>query len=272
MSDNQLIKYQKKSISIVGMGWLGLPLGKFLANRPYLVKGSTTTTSKLKDISEAGVKGYLLTLPGLEHSKDFFDSDILVISMPPSVNQYDQVIDSLLGAIVTHQVPWVIFVSSTSVYPNIGGSVSEEDAVDIASPHSGVQLLQIENLFRDNRKFDTTIIRFAGLYGPSREPGRFMAGKKDVRGADIPVNLIHQEDCIGIISQVIEKEIKGQTFNACAPEHPNRKDFYTKACRGLGLEPPQFNSETAPFKIIDSSKLIKKLPYEFIHKNPLLDL
>ena len=256
----------------MGMGWLGFPLGKFLAKNSHHVKGSTTTAAKVKSINEAGAKGYHLALPDLDNSNNFFETDILIISIPPSIKGYDEVINALLKQIIQHNIPWVIFVSSTSVYPNTGGLVREEDAEDIASAHSGVRLLEVENLFRNNPEFDTTIIRFAGLYGPAREPGRFLAGKTDVKGADIPVNLIHLDDCIGIINKVIEKEARGQTFNACAPNHPNRKDFYVKACKSLGLEPPRFNAEPAPFKIIDSGKLMNNLQYQFIHENPMDDL
>lgn len=254
------------------MGWLGFPLGKFLAKNSYHVKGSTTTAAKVKVINETGAKGYLMTLPDLGNSGDFFETDIVIISVPPSIKGYDKVIQSLLNQTVQHQIPWVIFVSSTSVYPNTGGLVREEDAENIASAHSGVRLLEVEDLFRNNPEFDTTIIRFAGLYGPSREPGRFLAGKTAVKGPDIPVNLIHLDDCIGVINKVIEKDARRQTFNACAPNHPNRKDFYIKACSSQGLEPPLFSEEPAPFKIIDSGKLMDKLQYEFIHENPIDDI
>ncbi|UII34091.1 SDR family oxidoreductase [Fulvivirga ulvae] len=272
MTDNQMFRSKTKSISIIGMGWLGFPLGKFLVKNSHYVKGSTTTTSKLTAIEQGGIKGYHLALPDLDNRLDFFDTDILIISLPPSIKDYNQVIRVLLGQVKEHKIPWVIFVSSTSVYANANKRVIEEDAKNIASIHSGVRLLEVENLFASDPDFATTIIRFAGLYGPSREPGRFLAGKTDLNGPDSPVNLIHLDDCIGIIGRVIENEIKGQTFNACAPEHPKRKDFYTKACRSLGLEPPHFNNDQAPFKIIDSSKLVDVLQYQFIHENPMDDL
>lgn len=272
MTDNQYIREKNKSISIVGMGWLGFPLGKFMAENSWVIKGATTTAAKVKAINEAGMRGYRLALPSLDNNGEFFSCDILIIALPPSIPEYYEVINILISQITGYKIPWVIFISSTSVYPNTGAPVKEEDAESIASPHSGVRLLEVEDLFRNNRNFETTIIRFAGLYGPGREPGRFLAGKNNVKGPDIPINLIHLHDCIGIISNIIEKGIKGYTFNACAPEHPPRKDFYTKACSSLGLEPPHFNNEPAPFKIIDSGKLIKKLSYDFIHPDPMQDL
>ena len=36
-----------KTISILGCGWLGHPLAKFLISENFIVKGSTTTISKL---------------------------------------------------------------------------------------------------------------------------------------------------------------------------------------------------------------------------------
>ena len=42
-------------VSILGCGWLGLPLAKALIGEGYTVKGSTTTPAKLNLLKEEGV-------------------------------------------------------------------------------------------------------------------------------------------------------------------------------------------------------------------------
>jgi len=65
----------------------------------------------------------------------------------------------------------VLFVSSTSVYEDNNKIISESDGEESTQS----QLLTIENLFRKSGKFKTTIVRFGGLIGYSRNPGKFLA-------------------------------------------------------------------------------------------------
>lgn len=262
---------KKYNICIIGLGWLGHALGKFLSEHGHSVKGSTTSEKKLKKIESDGMEGYILDLPQQELPKELLEADIAIITIPPSVAHYLEAIDQLVNQLGNAGIPKVIFISSTSVYPNTNGVVTESDAIHKESPHSGVDLYAVEKMFTSHGNFEATIIRFAGLYGPERNPAKFLAGKIDVSGAESRVNLIHQDDCIRIISAIIEGEVYGVTLNACAPVHPSRKEFYTRACLTSGLEPPQFNATPQGYKIIDSSKLEKLLNYQFIHADPLLD-
>jgi UDP-glucose 6-dehydrogenase len=47
-------------ISIVGCGWLGLPLGAKLVKNGHRVFGSTTSEEKIEEIKAAGIAPYLL--------------------------------------------------------------------------------------------------------------------------------------------------------------------------------------------------------------------
>ena len=42
------MKEEREKISILGCGWLGLPLAKSLLAKGYKIKGSTTSESKLE--------------------------------------------------------------------------------------------------------------------------------------------------------------------------------------------------------------------------------
>ena len=113
----------------------------------------------------------------------------------------------------------------------------------------------------------------AGLYGPDRHPARFLSGKKNLKNGDAPVNLIHRDDCIAIISQIIEGTISGEIFNCCSDGHPSRKEFYTKASIVAKLPPPHFLEEnTFSFKIVSNKKLKQKLNYSFIHPDPMTSI
>jgi nucleoside-diphosphate-sugar epimerase len=81
--------------------------------------------------------------------------------------------------------------------------------------------------------------------------------------------VIHQDDCIAIITAIIRQDAWGEVFNACSDVHPARKDFYTLAAEKAGLALPSFASGASNFKIIQSDKLKQRLGYAFKYPDPL---
>ena len=79
----------------------------------------------------------------------------------------------------------------------------------------------------------------------------------------VRVNLVHLNDCLGIIEKIITHQVWDEVFNACANEHPSRKDFYSRASRALGSPPPQINEQKTSIKIIDNQWIKKKLDFSF---------
>lgn len=262
----------EKTISILGCGWLGLPLAESLVNENYYVKGSTTTESKLNILQSKGVKPYLIDSRKLNLNayNDFLNSDIIIVAITP---ESKAVLQNLAEDVAESKIEKLIFVGSTAVYPSLNKEVTEEDAEYIKSPHSGRVMKALEDVFINQKGFETTVLRFGGLFGPGRVPGKFMAGFTGLSGGKNPVNMIHLDDCIGVVKTVINQNVWGDVFNACAPEHPTRKDFYVSAAVKAGVQPPKFNSdnsdENSRFKIVDSKKLMNKTGYRFKYSNPL---
>lgn len=266
------------TISILGCGWLGLPLAESLHKAGYQVKGSTRTKEDLAKLKEKGITPFLIVLdPEIrgDNLDSFFDSQILIINFPPErrddiVSYHGLQAVSLIDKIKASPIDRVIFVSSTSVYPDLNREVAEEDTPE-PTKASGQALIKFESLLNNSSDFKTTVLRFAGLIGHDRMPGRFLAGKKEIINAEAPVNLIHRDDCINIIKQIIEKDVWGDTFNACSDAHPRRKDYYVSAARKLGLTPPDFiEQDNYSYKIINSDKLKERLSYTFIYPDPSL--
>jgi len=82
--------------------------------------------------------------------------------------------------------------------------------------------------------------------------------------------MIHQEDCINIIHEIINQNCWSTTFNASSNDHPTRRDFYTNARNSLNFETPIFEENSQfKYKIISSKKLQEDLNYQFIHDNLL---
>jgi len=264
-----------KQISILGCGWLGLPLAVDLVSKGINVKGSTTTATKISELEKEGIMPFLLKLgeANQEVSKDFLkDSEIIVVNFPPKripniLQVYTQQIASILPYISSTQK--VIFISSTSVYQNTNDEVFE--TIDVQPEKgSGLAVAAVEKLLQEQLGERLTIIRFCGLIGYDRLPGRFLANKKEVLNGDAPINVIHRDDCIRLILAVIEKNSWGEIINGCADQHPLRKEFYTIAARNIGLTPPSFiKQETIVYKIISNTKSKTLLGFEYKYPDPL---
>jgi nucleoside-diphosphate-sugar epimerase len=267
----------QKTISILGCGWLGLPLGKALLVAGCRVKGSVTQIGKLETIKQNGIEPYLVHFDpgpntGLDNS--FFETDILFVNIPPGrkqldANNYISIVENIIDCVKRYKIPQVMFISSTSVYPDTGGKADEGSTLP-PMKESGKTLLHCENLFQSEKSFGTVILRFGGLIGGDRHPGRFLAQKQQVNGGQSPVNLIHLDDCIGIVQTLIRNNIKNGTYNACMPKHPTKKEFYSKAAQKLSLPMPFFNeNEKEGFKMVDSSKIVNETGYAFKYNDPL---
>lgn len=175
----------------------------------------------------------------------------------------------LRSFVETTTISKVIFVSSTSVYADVNDLVTEENAVVPNTPN-GQALRAAEALLLASERFDTTVLRFGGLIGYDRLPDarRVLEGK---RINEQPMNVIHRDDCIGIISQVISKGAWGEVFNACASSHPQRSHYYKAAAQALGISiPRRLPPEDQPYKIVGSRKLRHLLGYTFKYDDPLL--
>lgn len=264
-----------KTISILGCGWLGLPLGKHYAAKGLKVKGSTTSESKLPQLAENSITPYLIHIEDKIEGDfaDFLqDVDILIINFPPKRIPNIREVHKRQIELIINQLPRnqkTIFVSSTSVYQNTNGVVSEELELD-PEKESGKALVEGEQLLRNYLQDDLTVLRLAGLVGYDRLPGRFLANKKDVKNGAAPINVIHQDDCIGLIERIIEEDKWGAVYNGCADEHPLRKDYYTRAAEKIGLVPPCFSGEAqSSFKIISNEKSKKELGYQYKYPDPI---
>ncbi|MBK0403119.1 SDR family oxidoreductase [Adhaeribacter sp. BT258] len=265
-----------KKISILGCGWLGLPLAEALVQQGYEVHGSTTTSEKLNLLAEKQIQPYLIDLNNPEKlpvNQAFFESKILIVNVPPkrnSGNNYTAQIQNLQSVLQHSKVTRIIFVSSTSVYKPSLEEITEESALD---HENAKELIEAEKFIAASENpWQTTIIRFAGLFGPGRAPGRFLAGKTDLPDPETPVNLIHLQDCTQIIQEIIKQEKWNEVFNACADEHPGREVFYTEAARKLQLPLPTFEAKTVgkkPGKLISNQKLKTALHYDFLFPDPL---
>lgn len=277
----EVSKLEKKRISILGCGWLGFPLAQRLQSSPIIrsVKGSTTSGSKLEVFAQAGIEGALIDLqsdPDPVVMDSFLDSDVVVVAIPPRLGKtepgfYLQQIRKAADALERSGASEVIFVSSTSIYPDLGRVVKEEDIIrpeHSASP----DMVSAENIIQEliPRK-RVSVLRLSGLLGYNRIPGKYVKGQKNMTTGAIPVNYIHRDDAVGTLVAILEQGVVNETFNIVAPFHPTRREVYEVSCAQFGWEPPTFADSENPvnFKVISGEKFSQTYHYDFLFPDPL---
>ncbi len=262
-----------KTVSIAGLGWLGQPLAYRLSTLGYTVKGSVTSIEKATLLQKNGFETYPLEISenGIDGEINALlkNSEVLMIMIPPGLRKntgadYVLKMAHLLEAIKESAVSKIVLVSSTSVYDDSQGNVTEKDEPR-PQTIAGKQLRQVEELFINSEGLQATIVRFGGLIGGSRNPAKYLAGRKDLNDCNAPVNLVHRDDCISILVEILKQDAFGKVFNAVNPSHPKKSDYYIQKTKELGLEPPTFAEGNADeiFKQVDSENLKAILNYSF---------
>ena len=199
-------------ISILGFGWFGLPLGKSLKH-DFEIHGTTRSAEKLNELEANGFKASLLNYPNPPENH-LLDSEIFILNIPPFEDELNWFKDWNLNPNI-----WMIFISSTS--------------------QKEVLLKQEEWV---QAHFKTwTILRFGGLVGGSRQPGKYLAGKKNLPGRHWPVKLLDQKDAIAFTSKVIKEKIQHQVIDVYEKTDLTREEYYIKYCQENGLEIPEFD-------------------------------
>jgi nucleoside-diphosphate-sugar epimerase len=267
-------------IALLGAGWLGEPLAHQLQTTGYQVQCSTTSADKAARLQTAGLASTVLqvTPTGIRGSvDDFFAADILILTLPPGgrsnpavATDYPAKVRHLIAAAQAGKIQHVLFTSSTGVYGDTDGWVSE-DAVLRPNTPSGQALQVVEQELRAAFGARLTILRLAGLAGADRQPGRWFAGRQNLPDGQVGVNLVHQQDVIRIIEHLLTNQQWGLLLNVCADAHPTKAVFYPAAAQALGLEPPTFApAEAIPNgKLVDNTRSKTALNFTYMYPDPL---
>jgi len=246
-----------KQISIFGCGWLGEPLALELEKR-YIVKGSVQSIASYNKLRIK--KRYMLSLENISTSPSFFDTDVLIIAIPPK-NFYKEAIESLLKNI--QKDTDVILLSSTSIYTQKEGDIKEEDSYDIKDPSP---MLEVERFLSKNLT-NVLILRLGGLMGYDRVAGKYSASKSILY--DNYTNYVHRDDAIRVIKHLIELNISRGIYNVVAPLHRSKKEIYDQNAKKFGFDKTNFINKEIKGKRVLSHKLCEKLGFVFLKNDSI---
>ncbi len=255
------------NISVLGGGWLGVPLGEKLKENHDVVVSYRKATTK-NNIEEAGLDAWHLDLDDEDLDPDFFDADVLVIAIPPGVRadggaahlrHLKRIIEQL------DDDTKVVYCNSTAIY-SLGNDLSEEQANKNSVFYNFEQ--QLSGMLSDR----LTVARLGGLVGGERIIVNSIINKEVKVNAKDPVNLVHLTDVVNAIVQIIDQDFWGEILNIVSPEHPSKQEVYelwslVKEIPGEILYSDEQSSKIN--KTISPAKLVRDLAFEFKYKNPL---
>lgn len=246
-----------RSISIFGCGWVGKALLPLLSPG-YKVKASVRTPDSFEQLPLKDK--FLLNEVNNYFHPDFYQSDVIIIAIPPR-GAYLETIQTLLG--YTDQTTQIILLSSTSVYGQTEGIVDENSDKEVKN----ISLMLKTERYLQEKHQNVLILRLGGLMGYNRIAGKYSAGK--TFEYDGFVNYIHRDDVVAIIKMFIDKEVCCDVVNVVAPLHPSKQAIFIKNAKRFGFEKTHFTHNEMRSKQVSSKKLKEKYHYKFLKQNPL---
>lgn len=249
---------------IVGAGWLGLPLAKALLGLGQTVAVTVSSAEKAARLRAEGLQAWPLRLdPGMTEPLPFSCRELVVCVPPSKTADYPQSLTRLCQLALTAGVQRVLFIGATSVWAP--GQTEEESPRP--AHERGERMLAAERVVLSAGFECAMVLRPAGLYGPERHPGRFLAGKT-LAGGGQAVNLVHLDDVVAACLLMLEKGEDGDAYNLSAPIHPRREQLYPFASRLLGLTPPVFTEPRGEFAPIEGLRICQRLGFVYRWPDP----
>ena len=237
---------------VLGAGWLGSALIEKAKQANWQVQG----TSRSKGSRDGTMRYFELDKKGeLKHSVDLEDA-YWVCAIPPRARHNDSnYLETLSAALKLSDslaCEGFLLCSSTGVYAETDGVYCENGTLDNKTARKKI-LIEAENKVLAARG---KVLRLAGLVGPGREPGQFVAGKALKSSSQAAVNMVHQSDVVVAINKVIQHWFDSSpVYNVCYPKHPTRENYYEEKCALLGTEPPSFANDNVHKRLIDGSAI-----------------
>jgi len=162
----------------------------------------------------------------------------------------------------------LIFISTTAVYGNVKGEITETATVAPLTLSAKAHVA-IEQHLHTQYPGQACVLRLAGLVSADRHPVRSLVKRAQTsnKPLDNPsqvVNLIHRVDVIAAISAIIDKHHFGTTLHLACPDHPTRERYYSWAAKQCGLPALSFNNQevhstAATGKIINAAATLQQL-------------
>lgn len=301
MTGQHVKNNELSSVGIIGCGWLGTALANELNVQGNKVLATRSNSENVEQLTQQGIDGEVLSLPAEQaylNKHPIFNQECLVIAITPQfkrgrVDYGEKIQQIVVAAQASPCVKKIILLNSTAIYNGLSGQVDESIALDLTAEKVAVlneaeqavlnltgknDLEASDSEHEHNSKHDSAnkrayVLRLSGLVGPNRHPGKFLLNRSMLKNPNAIVNLIHQQDAVGLIIALIKSNISTGIFNGVSATQVTKKHYYETAANALKLPTPSFES-TEP-EVINSSKVISAIKtkelinYSFVYDDLL---
>jgi nucleoside-diphosphate-sugar epimerase len=235
-------------VAILGCGYVGLELGRQLAERGHRLIGVRRSDDGLAAIEEAGFEAVQADVTEPSSLGEVPDADALVFAASAggrdAAAAREVYVEGLRTAIehfgARDDPPdRLVYTGSTGVYGDHGGEwVDEETAIEAESEKAEV-LAEAERIAleeADDRSIDGTVTRFGGLYGPGRTRiDRYLKGPV----TEGYLNVVHRDDAAGAVRFLLEEDrLRGEVVLVVDDEPVSKWAFADWLADQCGVEPP----------------------------------
>ncbi|EJN60642.1 SDR family oxidoreductase [Halogranum rubrum] len=241
-------------VAVLGCGYVGLELGRQLAESGHDVVGVRRSDEGLEAIEDAGFEAVRADVTDAESLAAVPDVDWLVFAASSGGRGADAArrvyVDGLRTALehfaARDDAPErLVYTSSTGVYGDHDGEyVDESTPLDPTTEKTRV-LAEAERVAREvaaDHGIDGTVARFAGLYGPDRyRLDRYLDGPV----TEGYLNMVHRDDAAGAVAYLLEADLARDEVVLVADDEPADKwtfaDWLAQQCERP--EPPKRTKE-----------------------------
>ncbi|WP_372910158.1 SDR family oxidoreductase [Salinigranum sp.] len=271
-------------VVVLGCGYVGLELGRQLREDGHDVVGVRRSDSGLDAVADAGLDPVRADVTVPETLADVPDADWLVFAASSggrgAAAARRVFVDGLRNAVdefATRESPpgRLVYTSSTGVYGDHDGDwVDEDTPLDPTTDKTRV-LAEAEDVAL-SAPVDSTVARFAGLYGPDRyRLERYLDGPV----TEGYLNMVHRDDAAGAVRFALEEGVD-DVLLVVDDEPVSKWEFADWLADACGVDRPEKRtkaerlaagdlSEAARRRILTSKRCsngrLRALGYEFAY-------
>jgi nucleoside-diphosphate-sugar epimerase len=272
-------------VLILGVGYLGLPLGKALAAQGHEVFGVQRSAEAQDALKAAGITPLVADITDPESLQCLLVLFDWVVNCVSSSKGGADVYRKIFLHGARHLIQWLaptppkkfVFISSTSVYGQTDGSLVKEDSPTEPASETSKILVEAEKMWLEAaraKEVPAMVLRLAGIYGPGRGHPfqQFLKGEARIHGDGVRLmNMIHVDDAVGAILAALKHGRPGEIYNVVDDEPVTERHFFHWLSQELGKWMPPQASEAelagrkrgVTNKKVSNRRLKMELGYKF---------
>jgi len=248
-----------KRVLILGCGYVGLALGRRLAQAGHSVFGLRRSPPDSEAASNPGLRwltGDITRPETLQALPGPFDWVVHCVSssrggLDTYRAVYHEGMRHVLDWLAAHPPGAFAYTSSTSVYGQTSGGWVDGSAPTEPRSPTGAVLVEAERQVLAVARSGAVpgrVLRVAGIYGPGRGHlfQQFLSGEARVQGdGERWINMIHRDDVAAALEAVLEHGAAGEVYNAVDDQPVAQREFLAWLADNLGrpMPPPASGEE-----------------------------